>query len=76
VQNFVVYAPLTAINMNSNSTYCGALAAKSLHLDSNADIRTNGLSSGFILPPAAPHYTTDRFVECSAVAASPPNSGC
>jgi len=76
VQNFVVYAPLTAINMNSNSTYCGALAGKSLHLDSNADIRTNGLSSGFILPPAAPHYTSDRFVECSAVTASPPNSGC
>jgi hypothetical protein len=76
VQNFVVYAPLSDINMNSNSTYCGGLAAKTLHLDSNADIRTNAASQSFIVPPAAPHFTVDRFVECTATTASPPNSGC
>src|SRR4051794_38917430 len=76
VQNFVVYAPLTDIEMNSNSTYCGALAGKSLHLDSNADIRTNANSQGFIIPPTAAHYTWDRFVECTAATASPPNTGC
>jgi len=76
VQNFVVYAPLSDITMNSNSTYCGGLAAKSLHLDSNADIRTNAASQGFIVPPTAAHFTVDRFVECSANTATPANSGC
>jgi hypothetical protein len=77
VQNFVVYAPLTDVEMNSNSTYCGALAAKKLHLDSNADIRTDALSQGFTIPPTAAHYTFDRFVECTATTtASSPNAGC
>jgi hypothetical protein len=63
--------------MNSNSTYCGALAAKKLHLDSNADIRTDALSQGFTIPPTAAHYTFDRFVECTATTtASSPNAGC
>lgn len=75
-QNFVVYAPLSDIVLNSNSTYCGALAGKTLHLDSNADVRTNGASQSFIVPNTAPHYAVDRFVECSAVTASPPNTGC
>jgi hypothetical protein len=75
-QNFVVYAPLSDIVLNSNSTYCGALAGKSIHLDSNADVRTNGASQAFIVPYTSPHYTVDRFVECSATTASPPSSGC
>jgi hypothetical protein len=75
-QNFVVYAPLSDINLNSNSTYCGALAGKTLHLDSNADVRTNAASQNFTVPNTAPHYTTDKYVECSAAAASPPNTGC
>jgi hypothetical protein len=75
-QNFVVYAPLSDIVLNSNSTYCGALAGKSLHLDSNAEVRTNGAAQDFTVPNTAPHYSTDRFVECTAAAASPPNTGC
>ena len=75
-QNFVVYAPLSDVNLNSNSTYCGALAGKTLHLDSNADIRTNAASQSFTVPNTAPHYTTDRFIECSSAASSPPNTGC
>jgi hypothetical protein len=75
-QNFVVYAPLSDIVLNSNSTYCGALAGKSIHLDSNADVRTNAASQAFIVPYTSPHYTVDRFVECAATTASPPSSGC
>jgi hypothetical protein len=75
-QNFVVYAPLSDIVLNSNSTYCGALAGKSIHLDSNADVRTNAASQAFIVPYTSPHYTVDRFVECAATSASPPSSGC
>ena len=76
VQNFVVYAPLTDIEMNSNSTYCGAIAAKSIHLDSNARFYTDTNSQGFLLPGTAPHYVTTRFVDCPAAPASPPNAGC
>jgi hypothetical protein len=75
-QNFLVYAPLSDIDLNSNSTYCGALAAKNIHLDSNADLRTNGISQGFTPPNTPPHYSVDRFIECSATPASPPNTGC
>lgn len=75
-QNFIVYAPRSDIVLNSNSTYCGALAGKTIHLDSNADVRTNGASDGFIIPYTSPHYETDRFLECSATTANPPDSGC
>ena len=76
VQNFVFYGPLTQVEMNSNSTYCGAVAGQSLHMNSNAKIQTDALSQSFILPGTAPHYATSGFVECSAASASPPNSGC
>jgi len=75
-QNFLVYAPLSDIILNSNSTYCGALAGKTIHLDSNADIRTNEDSKNWPLPGTAPHYSTDQFVECTAAPASPPSTGC
>jgi hypothetical protein len=75
-QNFVVYAPLSDINLNSNSTYCGALAGNTIHLDSNADVRTNGASTAFIPPNTPPHYKVDQFIECSATPGSPPNTGC
>jgi hypothetical protein len=76
VQNFVIYAPLTNIELNSNSTYCGAIAGLSIHLDQNARFYTDAVSQAIPLPGTAPHYTTSRFVDCSAGAASPPNAGC
>lgn len=76
VQNFVIYAPYTHIEMNSNSQYCGVMAGQSLHMDSNAEVFTNALSQQFALPGTAPHYTAERFVECSAQSASPPDQGC
>jgi hypothetical protein len=80
-QNFVIYAPRSEVELNSNSRFCGAIAGKTVHLDSNAEIWSSKGSESFSLPglelPAtAPHYTPYRFVECSAVAASPPNAGC
>ena len=76
VQNFIIYAPLTHIELNSNSQYCGALAGQSLHMDSNAQLYTDTDSQAFILPGTAPHYAVSRFVECSAASATPPNTGC
>jgi hypothetical protein len=80
-QNFVIYAPRSEVELNSNSHFCGAVAGKSVHLDSNAEIWSSKGSESFSLPglelPAtAPHYTPYRFVECSAVEASPPDAGC
>jgi hypothetical protein len=75
-QNFVLYAPETDITLNSNSTYCGGMAGKTLHLDSNARvwIPPNGLN--FQLPEAAPHYEVERFVECTTAPQTPPDAGC
>lgn len=76
VQNFVIYAPFTHVEMNSNSQYCGVMAGQSLHMDSNAEVFTNSLSQQFSLPGTAPHYVASRFVECGAASASPPDTGC
>lgn len=80
-QNFVIYAPRSDVDLDSNSRFCGAVAGKTVHLDSNAEIWTASGSDDFTLPgveiPETPaHYTPYRFVECSAVTASPPNAGC
>ena len=82
VQNFVVYAPFTNIDVRSNATgnnaikYCGAIAGNAINLNSNVEFDTDSLSQGYTLPGTAPHYVTSRFVECSAAATSPPNTGC
>jgi hypothetical protein len=75
-QNYILYAPLTHVEMNSNSTYCGALAAKDLHMDSNADIKPASNSVDLQLPPVSPHYSNPKFVECSVATGVTPNSGC
>jgi hypothetical protein len=80
-QNFVIYAPRSDIDLDSNSRFCGAMAGKSIHLDSNAEIWSASGSESFQLPgveipETAPHYEPYRFIECSAVTASPPNAGC
>jgi len=81
VQNFVIYAPRTDVDFDSNTKFCGAVAGKSVHLDSNAEVRSSSSSSSFTLPgveipETAAHYTPYRFVECSAVQSSTPDYGC
>jgi hypothetical protein len=75
-QNFVLYAPKADVTLNSDSTYCGGLAGKSLHLDSNARVWIPPVPLDFEMPETAPHYEVERFVECTAAAQSPPNAGC
>jgi type II secretory pathway pseudopilin PulG len=75
-QNYVLYAPLSHVEMNSNSTYCGALGAQSLHLDSNADIRPAANAVDLQLPPVSPHYSNPEFVECNIATGATPSSGC
>jgi hypothetical protein len=80
-QNFVIYAPRSHVDLDSNSKFCGAIAGKTVHLDSNAEIWTASGSddfnlSGVEIPETPAHYTPYRFVECNAVTASPPDAGC
>jgi hypothetical protein len=62
--------------MDSNSTYCGALGALSLHLDSNADIKPASNSVDLQLPPVLPHYSNPDFVECDQTTGATPSAGC
>jgi hypothetical protein len=76
-QNFVIYGPYTDIEMDSNTSFCGAMAGKTIHLDSNSEIWTSSGVGEFFLPLTAPHYVPSRFVDCvAAVAAVTPNEGC
>lgn len=80
-QNFVIYAPRSNVDLNSNSKFCGAIAGKSVHLDSNAEIWAASGSESFNLPgveipETAAHYEPFRFVECSGAAGSLPDTGC
>jgi hypothetical protein len=71
----VVYAPESDIEMDSNSTYIGAIAGKSLYMDSNATITSD---SG--MPPPlidiAPFYIKGRYVECATTVTGTPDAGC
>jgi hypothetical protein len=75
-QNFVVYAPRSHVEMNSNSTYCGAIAGQTMHMDSNARLFTSSGAQNFVVPATAAHFTVARFVDCSTAPSNPPNGGC
>jgi hypothetical protein len=77
--NFVIYAPRTDVTMNSNSTYCGALAARSLQMGSNARIVNDTNAGAFTLASNAAHFEPGDFIQCSAVlpaGSSNPTGGC
>jgi hypothetical protein len=75
-QNYVIYAPRTDIEINSNARYCGAVGGKTIHLDSNAEVYADNGALSWELPNTAAHYVVDRFVECDSAAASDPDSEC
>jgi hypothetical protein len=75
-QDFVVYAPRSEMVMKSNSAYCGALAAKSIHINSNSNIMISAAAQSFELPNSPPHYVVTRFVECGGPVTSTPDSSC
>jgi hypothetical protein len=71
----VIYGPKTDISLNSNATWCGAMAGKSVSLDSNAVVRATGDTSGFTLPVPLLYQGT-RYVECVGTATTAPDQGC
>lgn len=70
--SFVVYAPRTDVDLADNTSYCGAIAGRTIHLKQNAHIRASNQAGQFQLPNAPAHYSVNRFVECAAVASSTP----
>ena len=64
------------IVMNSNSTFCGAIAGKSLQMDSNARVYSSTGAQNFEIPATAAHYSVERFVDCDATPGANPSSGC
>ena len=77
VNGLVIYAPRTSILMDSNSTYCGAVAAKSVQVDSNAKIYGDDGATDWTLGGSGnPHYTMTSFTECSSDAVTVPNANC
>lgn len=76
-QNFVVYAPYTDVELDSNTKFCGAMAGKTVHLDSEAQVWTSSGIGKFVLPNTAPHYVAERFVDCTATdVTGVPDEGC
>lgn len=73
----ILYSPHSAIELNSNSTLLGAIAGQSVHLDSNAEVRSHADSSSLELPLPL-HYRQTQFVECTATGApaEAPSSDC
>jgi hypothetical protein len=76
-QNFIIYAPYTDVQFDSESSFCGGVAAQSIHLSSNAEISNISGIVNYPLPLVAPHYEPSRFVDCRAEAVSgAPDEGC
>jgi hypothetical protein len=76
-QDFVIYAPLSHILMDSNSTFCGGLASQSIEMRSNAHVFTNDLVDDFELPNTfAAHYQAEEFIECNVTGGPTPDTGC
>jgi hypothetical protein len=73
----IIYAPQSAVTLNSNSNLLGAVAGQSVYLDSNAIITAHSDGAGLELPVPM-HYKQSRFVECSSTTAPPtaPSSNC
>jgi hypothetical protein len=75
INEFVLYAPNTDVQLDSNATYTGAIAGKTLDVKSNAVIvsHANMVIPGLDIPP---QYSVERYVECIGATATPPNANC
>jgi hypothetical protein len=69
-QDFVVYAPRTDVTLRSNSYYCGAIAGKTIEVDSNSNIQTSNDANNFDIDAGGDHYYAEEFKECSGPASA------
>jgi hypothetical protein len=72
----IIYAPRSAVELDSNATFLGAVAGKTVHMDSNAHVVSDARASDFQLPILL-HYQQDSYVECSSgVTVTVPDDYC
>jgi hypothetical protein len=73
----ILYAPNSAIELNSNARLLGAVAGQSVHLDSNAQVTSHASGSNLEIPLPL-HYRQTQFVECTSnpAPADAPSSAC
>jgi hypothetical protein len=73
-QDFVIYAPRTDVELSSNAYYCGAIAGKTIEIDSNSDVRTSNDTAGYDVNAAPDHYYPETFKECTGPATASANA--
>jgi hypothetical protein len=72
---FILYAPYSDVTFQGDSTLYGLLAGKTLSMGGNPTIAAiPGLPAQNFSTTST--YRRDRYVECTAVVASPPDAGC
>jgi hypothetical protein len=69
-QDLVIYAPRTDVHLNSNSYYCGAIAGKTIEINSNSEVQLSNDASGFDVNAADDHYYVEEFKECTGAASA------
>jgi hypothetical protein len=76
--DFVIYAPLSHVNFMANAHYCGAIAARSVKINSQASITASANADEFELPNSvAHHFVTEDFIECATTnTTTTPDTGC
>jgi hypothetical protein len=72
---YIVYGPRTDISLNSNTTVCGSVAGKEIHMDSNATINFDDRANEFEVPIPL-HFQRTRYVECTGASGTPPDANC
>ncbi|HEY8467636.1 MAG TPA: hypothetical protein VIL04_12635 [Solirubrobacterales bacterium] len=81
-QQFVLYAPRSAVSLAQNAYVCGAIAGKSISVAQNSRITASNLASEFELPGTESQYFTGykpgTFIECTATdpPSGAPDQGC
>lgn len=76
-QNFIIYGPETDVDLEPNSKFCGAMGVRSVDVGESAQLFNSSGTGSFVLPNTAPHYVTDRFVDCTATdVTGVPDEGC
>jgi hypothetical protein len=75
VNELMLYAPLSTIEMKGNATWKGMMAGKTLTIEGNPTIE----SDSHIKEPDITEsslLSRTRYVECTGATASPPNANC
>lgn len=74
--DLILYAPFTDLILDSNSTFRGALAGRSVLVNSNATIEADNRVSDFEVPIRT-IFEAGRYVECAGGGpGTTPDSGC